>query len=433
MIETFIKFLKDKEAAECYITGIAGTGKTTSLAQLISYCHEHNIKAITCAYTHKAVGILISKLPEYAETCTIHSFLTKRPTINEQATKIDHVDSNKQMGTPDKVGVLFIDEFSMIGERDYVDIAALQYDEDGNIVTKVVYIGDPNQLPPVKDQIVIVPGGDYWIKLTQVHRQANDNPLIDTLVNLNSYISGKKAVPLESHSNFIRDQDIVELYKNDTKSKVLLAYTNAQVEYLNSLVEGKHSPSNGDYLFTPTLRKFYTLDHISPSADYILNIQHDVVLQDSKYKTLETLHEIEGILFYMLADEEGNLTQRPGVFGHDTYLQLQKKLANKAVMLNREIERKHNEDAKTWSHKNWSTDLAKKRQKAWKEYMSFKDCVICLDFAHAMTVHKSQGSTYENVYLDIQDIGKCADNDYSLYLKLLYVGISRASKTVYTN
>lgn len=77
--------------------------------------------------------------------------------------------------------------------------------------------------------------------------------------------------------------------------------------------------------------------------------------------------------------------------------------------------------------------LAKKRKNAWKYYLSFKSCVICLDFAHAMTVHKSQGSTYDTVYLDTEDIGKCSNYDYELYLKLMYVGISRAAQKVYTN
>ena len=90
-------------------------------------------------------------------------------------------------------------------------------------------------------------------------------------------------------------------------------------------------------------------------------------------------------------------------------------------------------NAKEWADANRDHPMARARGKAWSHVMSFKDCVLCLDFVHAMTVHKSQGSTYENVYIDIQDLGRCADKDYTMYLKLLYVAVSRASHKVFTN
>lgn len=90
-------------------------------------------------------------------------------------------------------------------------------------------------------------------------------------------------------------------------------------------------------------------------------------------------------------------------------------------------------DPTQWSKTNYKHELAKKRGDAWKKYLSFKDCVVCVDFPHALTVHKSQGSTYENVFLDMEDLGKCADKDYDLYLRLMYVAVSRASDKVYTN
>ena len=54
-------------------------------------------------------------------------------------------------------------------------------------------------------------------------------------------------------------------------------------------------------------------------------------------------------------------------------------------------------------------------------------------FAHAMTIHKSQGSTYDTVYLDTEDLGMVANMDYIMYLRLLYVAVSRASNKVITN
>ncbi len=433
MIEVFKKFLEDSEAHECFITGVAGTGKTTSLAQLIEYCKEQGKVAITTAYTHKAVGVLRSKLPENAAVCTLHSYLCKRPTINDHATKLEHVESNSQMSIPEKVDIVFIDEFSMIGERDYMSLMELVYNDDGDVITKLVFIGDPNQLPPVKDMQTIVPGGDYWIKLTKIYRQANDNKLIDTLLALNDFINGKKATPLVEHETFTRGQNIVELYKACKTSKVLLAYTNQTVQSLNAEIQGRDHPLIGDILFSPTLRSTYTLETIDMQVDNIITIQGNILELGSRFKTLETLHNIEAVQFFTLQDENMNIAQRAVVFGHSNYIIAQQKLANEAVAINKKIEKEFKTEAKAWSKNNWGHELAKQRKSAWAQYLAFKDCVICIDFPHAMTIHKSQGSTYENVYLDMEDINRCADHDYQMYLKLLYVGISRASKNVWTN
>lgn len=430
---TFEKFINDDEAGEMYITGVAGTGKTSELNELMLYCDEHTLPCVAVAFTHKACGVLRSKLHKKAQVQTLHAFLKKCPTVNSAALKKEHVDGNAQVAEPERPKVLFIDEFSMVGERDFVDISDLQYDEEGNLVTKVVYIGDPNQLPPVRDSKAVEPSGNYWVKLTTIHRQSAGNPLIDTLLALNDYINGAEPKPLEEHAALKRGVDIVDLYKVSSRSKVILAYTNAQVECLNAEIQGRTVPLPGDMLFSPTLRKMGHMADMERKSEAIVGIRGDLLEMGSKYKTLETLHEIPEVRFFLLEDEEGDIMPRAAVFGHDRYLQTQQRLAKRAVFVNQEIKSKHGIDPKEWSRDNWKTDLAQARRKAWAQYLAFKDYVVCLDFAHAMTVHKSQGSTYEDVFLDIEDMARCIKSDYTMYLKLLYVAVSRASKRVYTN
>lgn len=427
--------MADEDAPEMYITGIAGTGKTTSLDVLVRHCIANDISYNVMAYTHKACGVLRTKLVGNANISTLHSFLVKRPTINMEATKVRHLEGNTQMGDPDRVKVVFIDEFSMVGERDYVDLKDMQFEaENGNLLTKIVFIGDPNQLPPVKDMIVIVPNGKYQVQLTQIHRQAEGNPLIQNLLQLNGMINGDPTQPLIEHERFTRGQDIVHLYSQARDSKILLAYTNARVEQLNAQVQGRTEPLIGDRLFSPTTREFYILEGAEPFSDSIVKINGDILELDSKYRTLETLHEIEAVRFFYMPTDEGHYTNRAVVFGHDEYKKQGEALAKAAVAANKLIEtRSDGLSAKDWSFKNWKHPLAKKRKHAWKYYLAFKEAVICVDFAHAMTVHKSQGSTYDHVFLDTEDIYKCANNDWQLYLKLMYVGISRAAHDVYTN
>lgn len=439
MLEVFKEFYADKHEPVMYITGVAGTGKTTSLNKAVQWvlAKDEEAEIIVCAHTHKAVKVLRSKLTPHKRLhlCTLHSFLKKRPTVNTLATEINEVDGNAQVDFPESPSLLFIDEFSMVGEKDYVDINAMQVDEEGKLLTKVIYIGDPNQLPPVKDVQVIKPQGKYWVKLAKIYRQEAGNPLIDTLMQINGFINGEEARPLLVHDAFERGIDIVEKYLSyRTDNKVMLAYTNAKVQELNAKVQGRDLPVVGDKLFSPTDRVFYTLLNVDDKAYGIVSPTGDILELNSKYKTLETIHDMEDLKFYHVEDADGNETVRAVIFGHSSFLERQEALARTAVFANRAIEQAYpGTDAKAWSNANWQHKLAKERKAAWRDYLAFKQFVMCMDFTHAMTVHKSQGSTYDYVFLDTEDMSKCADRDYIMYLRLMYVAVSRAAKKVYTN
>ena len=47
-----------------------------------------------------------------------------------------------------------------------------------------------------------------------------------------------------------------------------------------------------------------------------------------------------------------------------------------------------------------------------------------IDYAYALTIHKSQGSTYKDVYIDVKDI-RNSTKTRSLALRLLYTALSR--------
>ena len=59
-----------------------------------------------------------------------------------------------------------------------------------------------------------------------------------------------------------------------------------------------------------------------------------------------------------------------------------------------------------------------------------------IDYGYSMTVHKTQGSTFDNVAIDLTDIvfqntrfGR-RENDIDIRNKLMYVALSRARKSV---
>lgn len=434
-LETFIKFMQDPEAWDMYITGAAGTGKTTQLKQEVQWCIDNDVPYVVCAYTHKACGILLSKLPEGAFVTTLHSFLKKRPMINTHATDKKYMQVNKQMGAPAAPVVMFLDEYSMVGEKDGIDIVALQDPEyEGAPALKVVWLGDKNQLDPVGDIPYVVPRGDYNVQLTTIYRQAGDNPLLGPLSKLVEMIEGTRDLePLDCNSNFIRDRDIVAEYKPG-EDAVILAYTNQRVEELNAAIQKRTAPLVGDHVFSPTTKQRYEFMGFVKNPDYIDTPFNGDVHLGSKYQTLEHLVKSKNCKFAELKDGDGNVLVAAIVFGHYQYKVKVDELKNAAANSNSEIEQKHRGyKAAAWAKNNPKTKLARARAKAWRDFLSFDECVICIDFVHAMTVHKSQGSTYDTVYVDTEDLYRCAAINIKQYLKLMYVALSRASNKVITN
>ncbi|EFB5687901.1 hypothetical protein HGP87_001870, partial [Campylobacter jejuni] len=130
--------------------------------------------------------------------------------------------TNKQYGRPDFLRLLIVDEFSFVSEKDYFSIGELQDElelmdlpefKEGKLrPLKVLYVGDLNQLSPVKGYSAIEPYGKFWKKLTKVYR--TDNDLINPLTILVNIIEGKEKLRyLEPTDNFIRKADIIKEYK----------------------------------------------------------------------------------------------------------------------------------------------------------------------------------------------------------------------------
>lgn len=435
MLSTFKAFLADKEAWDMYVTGRAGTGKTTDVAKLVAYCIEQDIAHIVSAYTHKAVSILQSKMPKGAEFSTLHAFLGKRPTINDRATKVDHIEQSTKVKGTFKTKVLFIDEYSMIGEKDYLDILAEQDPEyTGEPALKVIWVGDPYQLPPVGDIAAVKPHGDYQVVLAEIKRQAKDNPLGQVLEQLVGNIEGKPPEPLIASSKFLRGQDLIKSYKScKTHDKVILAYTNKNVELLNEEIQGYAQPQLSDQVYSPTTRKPYEFVEWVANPTQIELPFGEPLLLNSKYKTLEYLIKTK-VPFARLINDDGDDVVMACIFGHYAFKCQNDELKNEAAASNKTIESAYKGyKAAGWAKANPQKPLARKRAKAWRDFLSFNECAICLDFPHAMTVHKSQGSTYDTVFVDTDDLYLAASRDFEMYLKLMYVSLSRASNMVVTN
>jgi len=72
-----------------------------------------------------------------------------------------------------------------------------------------------------------------------------------------------------------------------------------------------------------------------------------------------------------------------------------------------------------------------RKNKNWSMVDDIEERWIDLRPAYACTINKSQGSTYDQVFIDLDDVKKC--NNANTIARMLYVAVSRArDKVIFT-
>ena len=140
--------------------GYAGTGKTTIARHLAA-----GVKGGVAfgAYTGKAA--LMMQRSGCIGAQTIHSLLYKvKIRDGKMRFQVD------RKGPLSKVKLIVIDECSMVDERVGQDLESFGI--------PILVLGDPAQLPPVSGKGYFTHGAEPDTMLTEIHRQAKDNPII---------------------------------------------------------------------------------------------------------------------------------------------------------------------------------------------------------------------------------------------------------------
>ncbi|MCP8936980.1 ATP-dependent RecD-like DNA helicase [Alsobacter sp. SYSU M60028] len=168
--------------------GYAGTGKTT-LAR--HFAEGMDGEVAFGAFTGKAAHVLRTK--GCTDATTIHSLIYRPKSLEEEDPSfVINRDS-----AASKADLIVIDECSMVDEELGRDLLSFG--------VPVLVLGDPAQLPPVK-------GGGFFTEhepdmmLTEVHRQARDNPII----RLSMAVREGESLPRGAHGDslVIRRADI---------------------------------------------------------------------------------------------------------------------------------------------------------------------------------------------------------------------------------
>lgn len=164
--ETAIKavnqWLCDRSSPQVFrLFGYAGTGKTTLAKHLVQ---DVSGRVLYAAFTGKASLVLRKK--GCSDASTIHSLIYK--PVEDPETHVIYYVLNPSSPVAG-AGLVVVDEVSMVGEDLARDLLSFG--------TKVLVLGDPAQLPPVKAEGFFI-NAKPDVMLTEVHRQAADNPII---------------------------------------------------------------------------------------------------------------------------------------------------------------------------------------------------------------------------------------------------------------
>ena len=179
----------------CIITGGPGTGKTTIIRCIIELYKAHNKKVVLCAPTGRAAKRMSETTGEDAKT--IHRLLEIGKFEDDRLGTID------DDVTPIDADVIVVDEMSM------VDIFLMNYLVKAIFLgTKLIFVGDVNQLPSVgpgsilKD--LIDSNAFTTVILNKVFRQAAKSKIITNAHNVNNGYSfiGKKEYEEDALEDF---------------------------------------------------------------------------------------------------------------------------------------------------------------------------------------------------------------------------------------
>lgn len=365
-------------------------------------CQLINQKAYKNIYitatTNKAAEVLSQSTQ--CEVNTIHSLLNlviqedfDTGEVKLKRAKKSSLDSLDNLYN----NFIIIDEASMINEELY------KYIQQGTLNCKILYVGDKDQLAPVKSinkEPFIFTRHIPEVTLTHLVRNKGNQPLIDLCNAYRKTVRGDSFPSLTSnqveviHAVAVEDQKkYLEEYKEYSKNKRILAYTNKRViqynEYLRNL-------RNEDRLVVGNL---YTAGS-NYNHNKKFNVHSEDVLELLSVGPLEehTLCEREDPIKGNFCDFRVN--------GFHT--------------LRRVFVPEDYDDIRMWT-KYFA------KQKRWYPYFMYKNTLDVRPFT-ATTIHKSQGSTYDEVIVDLEDLSKCTVKETAA--RLLYVAVSRAKKRV---
>lgn len=402
------------------IIGEGGTGKTYSVMEIAALMLDDGQKILFMAPTNKAVKQLEKAARAYGLDMNRIGFRTAHSALGLSLMPTDEKKYAAQVrdSVVGDYDMVVCDEASMLGE---VFLFNYMIPELENAKVFCLLMGDDMQLPPVKEKDSKAFGLYPIAELTQVERQKNNPdgtpngillvtaPLREAIKNNTTYEF--KQAPAHNVT-VLRSGDFLSTVVDqfdlttDLEDVRVLAWRNFRVNDINNAIRAKIYGKDAKrfeigerlVLGSPIQKDGETVlatDEESIVAGAVESTMFDENTS-TKWKTwLITLHpvyaDVKQVFAHVLHEDE-----------FERYRQHTNKLTEKALDIR---------DKK--GNPNW----------VWKQLHEFKDLFADLKYCYCITVHRSQGSTFKRVMVDVKDL---LENPIrSERQRLLYVAFSR--------
>lgn len=406
--------------SQTLLTGYSGTGKSFLVTKIIEEIIFKNkgIKIAITAPTNKAVRVLknlssICETHNQVDFNTLHSLLGLKRVITYEGKEEYKADFAGGMIT--EFDIVLVDEVSMLDNELYQVLLT------SAMMNKIMllFIGDRGQIPPVNggESILFTSDLDGNFNLSDIIRQADGNPIIQLAKKIRTNQKFEKQSILDEDNNgvvFLKintEMPLLEKYFNSENFSQnpnfvkVLAWTNKAVDYYNDKIRAMIYGENCGKL----------------------NIGEKMVcnkpITDSRKRIILNNNDEFEVISYELKTENRGLIYR--------YYSV-KILSNGkpyVIKLMSEISQKsYEKDLEGLKKKATNASIMLKRN-AWSKYYNLLDRYADVKYNYALTVHKSQGSTFDNVIVincDIERVREVKERN-----KLLYTAITRAKNKLF--
>jgi len=415
------------------LQGYAGTGKTYLLRDVVDFIQMNRLQVVATAPTNKAVKVLKALIRLEGNFSTIHSALGMKEYIDDQG--IQHFRSDPKAGYPaEKYDIIIIDEASMLDDTIFEELVELC-----NRGKKILFVGDPCQIPPVNHEFakpfIKEIQEEYKIGvsiLSEIIRQAQGSPIaefaydIRTDIHKPTQILKPQRLQTEFGGIFIHPkaekqiiQDIIlPLYKSDQYQEnidliKIIGWKNKTVDAFNKVIRG--------YLFGNNIPKIIVGDKLIA----------DVPVIEDRMIHISTNEEMI-VLGVEIAQEE------IGENAFIKYYRTKVKVLDRDDTFDQYMLRIVHEDSEGYFNSlcQLQTKLANSFPKgsyqarmAWIDLYDFRQHWNQVKYSYAISAHKSQSSTYNNAYVLAWDIF----TNWKVYEKnrIFYTSCTRPSTNLY--
>jgi len=456
-------FLCDDTQDAFILRGSAGTGKTTLIAKLVETLEEMNLSCELLAPTGRAARILGNKIkqitgkPEH-EGSTIHRtiYTLTQLEVNEEAETAN--DPGVRMLFPLKeeeatVSLFVIDESSMVGDKenhgdvmqfgsgrllkDIVTYARMRRPGRMNDhLTKLLFVGDPAQLPPVGEKSSPALSEDYLrqefnlqvgsFDLNSVMRQAQGSAILDRATELrDAMLAGRyNTFSLQPNGQDIEQVDAgiaVDLIVQGLQAKdssVAVAHSNATALEYNRNIRARRwgDPSLPIQVGETLLVNRNSTKHVLSNGDLVKVIQ---VGSDAKKVPVN----LKGGHYVELSFREVTAAFRDG----DGSI-----IQTACLVLENLLDSPHRE-LTPLEQRALLVDFRKRHPDLHPKSAEFRRAIredpyfnaLQVKYGYAMTCHKAQGGEWNTVIVDF-DSSRGARN--ALFFRWAYTAITRAAK-----